>query len=238
MMQQIANHTVDHDSMMILRRTHDTVRYIRWVWNKDHAEPIDAEELRLFLCDEHYGDLTDEQKSVARRCRDEMRDVYAEMCLRLLQSGIMLEHGMVPDSSTYRSVFCSEGGDTPWMLDRAGCPKIRPICRRRKKSRRKDRGRKRPCPSHKCPQCGHFQGFMTGDRGTLLSGVCTLWNAPSSSFLSVCKGFYRRHTGPKPYFYPDFEPIVRSKLAEKFSSYFRKSVVVVCVTKRKRIQRK
>ncbi|MFQ9126529.1 MAG: hypothetical protein ACLR4Z_06740 [Butyricicoccaceae bacterium] len=62
MMQQIANFIVDHDPMMVIRRTHDTVRYIRWVWNKDHADPIDAEELRLFLCDEHYGDLTDEQR--------------------------------------------------------------------------------------------------------------------------------------------------------------------------------
>ena len=120
MMQQLANFIVDHDPMMILRRTHDTVRCIRWAWNKDHADPIDEEELRLFLCDEHYGDLTDEQKTVARRCRDEMRNVYAELCVRLLQSEIMLERGRVPDSGIYRSVFCPEGGDTPWILVRAG----------------------------------------------------------------------------------------------------------------------
>ena len=35
-------------------------------------------------------------------------------------SEIMLERGMVPDVSTYRSVFCTEGGDAPWMLDQAG----------------------------------------------------------------------------------------------------------------------
>ena len=63
-MQQIANFIVDHDPMMVLRRTYDTVRYIRWEWNKEHADPIDEEELRLFLCDEHYGDLTDEQRSL------------------------------------------------------------------------------------------------------------------------------------------------------------------------------
>ena len=103
MMQQIANFIVDHDPMMVLQRTHDTVRYIRWAWNKDHADPIDEDGLRLFLCDEHRGDLTEEQKVFARRCRDEMRDVYAEMCVRLLQSGIMLERGMVPDSGIYRS---------------------------------------------------------------------------------------------------------------------------------------
>ena len=113
MMQQIANFIVDHDPMMVLQRTHDTVRYIRWAWNKDHADLIDEDGLRLFLCDEHYGDLTDEQRAVARRCR-------AEMCVRLLQHEIMLERGMVPDVSTYRSVFCTEGGDAPWMLDQAG----------------------------------------------------------------------------------------------------------------------
>ena len=120
MMQQIANFIVDHDPMMVIRRTHDTVRYIRWEWNKEHADPIDEEELRLFLCDEHYGDLTDEQRAFARQGRDKMRSVYAEMCVRLLQSEIMLERGMVPDSGIYRSVFCPEGGDAPWMLDRAG----------------------------------------------------------------------------------------------------------------------
>ena len=120
MMQQIANFIVDHDPMMVIRRTHDTVRYIRWEWNKEHADPIDEEELRLFLCDEHYGDLTDEQRAVARQGRDEMRSVYAELCVRLLQHEIMLERGMVTDVSTYRSVFCSERGDAPWMIDRAG----------------------------------------------------------------------------------------------------------------------
>ena len=109
-MQQLANFIVDHDPMMVLQRTHDTVRYIRWAWNKDHADLIDEDGLRLFLCDEHRGDLTEEQKVFARRCRDEMRSVYEEMCVRLLQHEIMLERGMVPDVSTYRSVFCPEGG--------------------------------------------------------------------------------------------------------------------------------
>ena len=120
MMQQLANFIVDHDPMMVLQRTHDTVRYIRWAWNKDHADPIDEDGLRLFLCDEHRGDLTEEQKVFARRCRDEMRSVYEEMCLRSLQCAIMLERGMVLDISTYRSVFRPEGGDAPWMIDRAG----------------------------------------------------------------------------------------------------------------------
>ena len=120
MMQQLANFIVDHDPMMVLQRTHDTVRYIRWAWNKDHADLIDEDGLRLFLCDEHYGDLTDEQRAVARQGRDEMRNVYGTVILHMLLCNEMVCRGMVPDSGTYRSVFCPEGGDAPWMLDRAG----------------------------------------------------------------------------------------------------------------------
>lgn len=120
MMQQIANFIVDHDPMMVLQRTHDTVRYIRWAWNQYHADPIDEDGLRLFLCDEHYGDLTDEQRAFARQGRDKMRSVYSTAVLRMLLCNEMMCRGMVPDISTYRSVFCPEGGDAPWMLDRAG----------------------------------------------------------------------------------------------------------------------
>ena len=119
-MQQITNLIVDHDPMTVLRRTTDTVRYIQWAWQKSHADSIDEEELRLFLCDERRGDLTDEQKTVARRCRDEMRSVYEEVYLRSLQCMIMLERGMVSDTKTYRSIFFRQGGDAPWLCDRAG----------------------------------------------------------------------------------------------------------------------
>ena len=120
MMQQLANFIVDHDPMMVLQCTHDTVRYIRWAWNKDYADLIDEDGLRLFLCDEHRGDLTDEQRAVARQGRDEMRSVYEEMCLRSLQCAIMLERGMVPDMKTYRGIFFPQGGDAPWLCDKAG----------------------------------------------------------------------------------------------------------------------
>ena len=128
MMQQLANFIVDHDPMMVLRRTHDTVRYIRWAWNKDHADPIDEDGLRLFLCDEHRGDLTEEQKVFARRCRDEMRSVYEEMCLRFLQCAIMLEQGMVPDRTLVPTAACS----TRKGVMRRGCLTGRGNCLFRK----------------------------------------------------------------------------------------------------------
>lgn len=115
-----ANLIVDHDAMAVALRTQDTMRYVQNEWSKSRGEPIDAAELHKFLCDEHYGDLTEEQKEFVRLRRDEMRNAYGAMVCRLLLCGEILRRNMVADFQTYRSVFYPEGGDVPWMLHRAG----------------------------------------------------------------------------------------------------------------------
>lgn len=120
MTQEFANHLIDCDPMTVARRTLDTRRYIHMMWNQSHAEPIDDDQLNLFLCDEHYGNLTEEQKAVARQGRGEMRDVYGAALYRMMLCEEMLRRSMAADANTYRSVFWPEGGDAPWMLNRAG----------------------------------------------------------------------------------------------------------------------
>ena len=120
MIISLANLIVDHDATTVAMRTQDTMRYVQAEWNKSHAEPIDAAELHKFLCDEHYGDLTEEQKEFIRLHREEVRNAYAAMVCRLLLCEEMLRRNMVADFPTYRSVFCPEGGDVQWMLHRAG----------------------------------------------------------------------------------------------------------------------
>ena len=120
MIISLANLIVDHDPMTVALRTQDTMLYIQSEWNKAHAEPSDVAELHKFLCDEHYGDLTEEHKEFVRLRRDEMRNAYAAMVCRLLLCDEMLRRNMVEDFQTYRSVFCPEGCDVPWMLHRAG----------------------------------------------------------------------------------------------------------------------
>ena len=115
-----ANLIVDHDPMTVARRTQDTMRYVQAEWNKSHAEPIDLAELHKFLCDEHYGDLTEEQKEFVRLRRDEVRNAYSAMVCQLLLCEEMIRRNMVADFQTYRSVFCPEGGDVPWTLNWAG----------------------------------------------------------------------------------------------------------------------
>ena len=117
--------------MMVLRRTHDTVRYIRWAWNKDHADLIDEDGLRLFLCDEHRGDLTEEQKAFARRCRDEMRSVYEEMCLR-----------------SHNVQSCWSGAWCQMSVPTAACSARKEVMRHGCLTKRDD------CLFHKAPQSG------------------------------------------------------------------------------------
>ena len=120
MIISLANLIVDHDAATVAQRTQDTMRYVQAEWNKSHEAPIDSAELHKFLCDERYGDLTEEQKEFVRLHRDKMRSAYAGMVCQLLLCEEMLRRNMVADFQTYRSVFCLEGGDVPWMLHRAG----------------------------------------------------------------------------------------------------------------------
>lgn len=119
MIEYLANHIVDHDPMATVWRTHDTVRYIQAEWSKSNDDPIDEGELLLFLCDERRGDLNEEQKSLARRCRDEMRTAYGAAVFKLMLCEEMLLRGMAADIQTCRSIFFPEGGDAPWLPSRA-----------------------------------------------------------------------------------------------------------------------
>lgn len=119
MIELLANHIVDYDPMAAVWRTRDTARYIQAEWSKSHTEPIDEGELLLFLCDEHCGALTEEQKSLARRCRDEMHTAYGAAVFRLMLCEEMLCRGMAANFQTCRSIFFPEGGDAPWLPNRA-----------------------------------------------------------------------------------------------------------------------
>ena len=119
MIELLANHIVDYDPMATVWRTRDTVRYIQAEWSKTNDEPIDEDELLLFLCDEHRSDLNEEQKSLACRCRGEMRTAYSAAVFRLMLYEEMLCRGIAADFQTCRSIFFPEGGDAPWLQNRA-----------------------------------------------------------------------------------------------------------------------
>lgn len=124
MIRELAMHIVDYDPMAVAQRSIDTKRYTQLVWGRSHQDPIDEEQLSLFLTDEHYGDLTEEQKSVARTCRDQMRAVYGAVVLRLLQFDEMMHCGMISDFRSFCDMFspkAAEGEDAPsYICHKAG----------------------------------------------------------------------------------------------------------------------
>lgn len=105
MIHKLAMNIVDYEPMAVAQRSIDTRRYTQLVWGRSHQDPIDEEQLCLFLTDEHYGDLTEEQKSVARTCRDQMRAVYGAVALRLLQFDEMMHYGMLSDFRAFRDML-------------------------------------------------------------------------------------------------------------------------------------
>ncbi len=122
-MYEMINQLIEQDPLLSVRRTNDTRRYIIAKWNESHDKPLDEGELNLFLCDEKYGSLTDEQKTFARECRGEMRNVYAAVVFRGLQYCEMLRNGMVRDMAEYCEIFApglAKGGGVPWAFDKAG----------------------------------------------------------------------------------------------------------------------
>lgn len=98
MLMQCADAMIEREPVLSLQRTLDAQRYIINRWNECHNAPIDADAVRLFLCDEHRGTLTDEQRTFAKRCKAEVYAAYRRVAFRLLLMGEMLRTGLADSS--------------------------------------------------------------------------------------------------------------------------------------------
>ena len=122
MINKFAMNIVDNNPMAVAKRSINTRRYAQWAWSRSHTDPIDEEQLCLFLVDEHRGNLTEEQKSVARTCRNQMRSVFGAAVFRMIQFDEMMRLGMVPDFRTFREMLSpqssGEGNDSQSIYPR------------------------------------------------------------------------------------------------------------------------
>ena len=111
-MTEITNQLFYEDPLMTARRFADTRRYVVYRWKATHAEPIDQAQVALFLADEHYGTLTEEQKKFVCGCRDEMNNMYRDIVFRMLQYQEMVRRGMVSDRTSFCRIFLPDGPAT------------------------------------------------------------------------------------------------------------------------------
>ena len=85
MLMELIDELIERDPIWLSWRTQDTQNYIVNCWNWTHGTPIDNEAVHLFLCDERYGNLTDEQRSFAKERKAEIHEKHRKAVLRLLQ---------------------------------------------------------------------------------------------------------------------------------------------------------
>lgn len=90
MLMQSIDAVIEQEPVLSLQRTLDTQRYIVNRWNELHDVSIDADAVRLFLCDEHRGALTEEQHAFAKQCKAEVHAAYRRAVFRLLLMKEML----------------------------------------------------------------------------------------------------------------------------------------------------
>lgn len=92
---QCIDATIEQEPVLSLQRTLDTQRCIINRWNELHDAPIDADAVRLFLCDECRGVLTEEQCAFAKQCKAEIHTAYRRAAFRLLLMEEMLRTELV-----------------------------------------------------------------------------------------------------------------------------------------------
>ena len=85
MLMELIDELIERDPIWLSWRTQDTQNYIVNCWNWTHGTPIDNEAVHLFLCDERYGNLTEEQRSFAKERKAEIHEKHRRAVLRLLQ---------------------------------------------------------------------------------------------------------------------------------------------------------
>lgn len=103
-----ADAMIEREPVLSLQRTLDAQRYIINRWNGCHDAPIDADAVRLFLCDERRGALTDEQRTFAERCKAEVYAAYRRAAFRLLLMGEMLRTGLADSPEEFFRLFAPQ----------------------------------------------------------------------------------------------------------------------------------
>ena len=79
-------------------------QYIQTQWQALHGAPMPEEALTLYMADPSRGDLTEEQKSLARSSYEAVRRCYRRAAWDLLLYNQMLREGVVHDLREFRSL--------------------------------------------------------------------------------------------------------------------------------------
>ena len=117
-MQNLLDNYFLQNPLRIAEHTRLTMSLAVALWNAQHDVPMNETALHLFLCDETRGDLTEEQKCFARKCRTEVDRMYLRMLCKREQESVAMRRPALPARSRCVRFFCRNGACTPVFMVR------------------------------------------------------------------------------------------------------------------------
>ena len=99
--------------LRIAERTKLIMSLATTLWNAQHDELLNQDTRHLFLCDETRGDLTEEQKCFARKCRTEVDRMYLRMLCKREQENEAMCRPALPAKSRCVRFFRQGKACTP-----------------------------------------------------------------------------------------------------------------------------
>ena len=96
---------IDTDVFLCAKRTRAIQELAVSLWKRKHSEPLDKDEVGLFLSDSPNTKLTEEQKQLVRSCRSEINNGLLNAVFHIFLCNEMVGKQVVRDAEEYRQIF-------------------------------------------------------------------------------------------------------------------------------------
>ena len=96
---------IDTDVFLCAKRTLAIQNLAMSLWKRNHSEPLDKDEVGLFLSDSPNTKLTEEQKQLVRSCRSEINNCLLNTVFHIFLCNEMVGKQVVRNVEEYRQIF-------------------------------------------------------------------------------------------------------------------------------------
>ena len=98
---------INKDCSLCLQRTLAIQNLAVSLWKRNHSEPLDKDEVGLFLSDSPNTKLTEEQKQLVSSCRSEINNCLLNTVFHIFLCNEMVGKQVVRNVEEYRQIFHS-----------------------------------------------------------------------------------------------------------------------------------
>ena len=96
---------IDTDVFLCAKRTLAIQNLAMNLWKRNHSEPLDKDEVGLFLSDSPNTKLTEEQKQLVSSCRSQINNCFLDAVFHIFLCSEMVGKQVVRDAEEYRQIF-------------------------------------------------------------------------------------------------------------------------------------